>query len=1106
MHSSPKALRRIVSVTLAAALSVLVGALAAAPALAVAPEPETFEPHEITGASAYFSGFLPSGAGIAGDPGTYEFLYKATKVVSQAECESAGASKTPVPPASWPGVESEFASQQATGLAPDTEYVVCLSAENGKGERAVGNARSFVTGPEAPETKGATEITGTSVKLEGALKPAGAKLEYYFEYNQGTECTGGSVTPIANGEGMVTAGIGGLMADTPYTFCLVARGAGVEAVGGAKSFDTLSASPSVSEEFVTGVDASDVTLNGSIDPDGRATSYRFEYGPSEAYGASAPSLESLVGSSNIPVSVSVLVEGLSPGTTYHYRVVAHNALGDVEGADQTFSTQTGGASGLLDGRAWEMVSPPAKRGALFEAITGEGGLIQASEGGEALTYIAKAPINTEPPSTRSFADQQLLSIRGAGGWNTQDIDTPNESPARLIAGEGAEYFMFSSDLSVGLVEPIGSTLLSPRASERTPYLRESDGEYEPLVDPANVPTGTKFGGTALSGGATAVKFLGATPDLSHVVVSSEQSLVSGFEAQVPSGGGTEQALYEWNSGSLQPVSILPDLSSAAVNGGAELGDRNTMVRNAISADGNRVIFRTAGEGVGLYFLFMRDMAKGVTLRLDAPEAGAEGGRGGAVFQDASSDGSKVFFTDEARLTVDSTSESNEPDLYMCEIKEVAGNLVCRLKDLTVDRNAGETANVRGTMLGSSKDGSSVYFVANGVLGNGGVPVTGATHGDCGNSELPSQSCNLYEVDTVSGVTRLVAVLSGADYPDWSGGNNENLGYLTARVSANGRFLAFMSQRSLTGYDNHDVVSGMPDEEVYLFDGSSGRVVCASCDPTGARPAGVLDAEYHEPLVDQPGVWTGQWLAASIPGWTGTGLGRAEYQSRYLSDSGRLFFDSPVGLVSSDANGKQDVYEFEPEGISGCSNQVSGGSVAYVGDVAGSQVDGCLGLISGGIASEESVFLDASGKGPGGEEGEDVFFLTAAKLSLADVDDQLDVYDAHVCSLVSPCSAESGNVAPACTTADSCRAATSPQPAIFGAPASSTFRGTGNLVPSIGATVLKPRSLTRAQKLAKVLKECKGKPKKQRAGCEKRARRTFAAHGTKRMKKSRKGGK
>ncbi len=56
--------------------------------------------------------------------------------------------------------------------------------------------------------------------------------------------------------------------------------------------------------------------------------------------------------------------------------------------------------------------------------------------------------------------------------------------------------------------------------------------------------------------------------------------------------------------------------------------------------------------------------------------------------------------------------------------------------------------------------------------------------------------------------------------------------------------------------------------------------------------------------------------ASLPGWTKSQRDRALYQSRYLSNQGRLYFDSPADLVPEAANGKEDVYEYEPTGIGG----------------------------------------------------------------------------------------------------------------------------------------------------------------------------------------------
>jgi DNA-binding beta-propeller fold protein YncE len=967
-------------------------------------------------------------------------------------------------------------------------------------------------------SESASEILPTTATLNATVNPEGheesghEESSYHFEYGE-TESYGTSTPPeISTGgsfEGRhVSVALSKLQPRTLYHFRVVVTNAAHETTDGPdEAFETLPP-VSIDSESVSQVTSRSASLAAELNPLGLATEYRFEYGTSDSYGTSVPVPDGYAGAEMGDVSVSALIEGLMPGRTYHYRLLAHNALGVIEGLDRTFTTQLATTEvALPDGRAWEMVSPPAKQGVALEAFDHEGGLIQAAGNGSSLTYMAKAPIDADPAGNRTLAYQQLLAERGAAGWSTQDIATPNEAVAGIKGGKTSEYLLFSSDLSVGLVEPEGATPLSAATSEQTPYLRESGGEYTPLVvgcppvgvacEPsveghADVPPGTKFGDVIDRGELqidSGVRFVSASPNLGHVVLTATQSLAAGFTT------GGDFALYEWNGGTpLRPVSVLPDGTSAATEGGASLGDQNVMVRNAISEDGTRVFFESANTEK---HLFMRDMERDETVRLDMPEDGAKGG-GVAAYQDANNDGSRVFFTDTAPLTDGATSNS----LYACEFTKTAGPISCPLTNLTVPTKQGVHAEVQGAVIGASEDGSNVYFVATSILSE-----TGNANHEKAKAGADNLYVQHYDGETREWQARFIAALSPMDAPDWAGASPNDLREVAARVSGNGRFIAFMSQESLTGYDNRDAVSGEPDEEVYLYDTTSGHTVCASCDPTGARPVGMLDHSEVEsnghggfevflpPLVDRPELWAYHWLAGSVPGWTSIENGKALYQSRYLDNSGRLFFDSPVGLVAQDANGREDAYEFEPAGVGGCTSSTSTGSIVSVDEVAGSPVGGCVGLISSGSSSEESAFLDASGKGPGGEEGEDVFFMTEAKLSSADVDDALDVYDAHVCAALSPCPEVAVSAPPACTTADSCRAAPSPQPSIFGAPSSATFNGTGNVAPATAALAAKAKTkktirCAKPKKLSrgKCVKKQSKRPKSEKSKRSKKAER------------------
>jgi hypothetical protein len=358
-------------------------------------------------------------------------------------------------------------------------------------------------------------------------------------------------------------------------------------------------------------------------------------------------------------------------------------------------------------------------------------------------------------------------------------------------------------------------------------------------------------------------------------------------------------------------------------------------------------------------------------------------------------------------------------------------------------------------------------------------------------------------------TGLVSVVSGSDQMDWG----IDLEDLAARVSPGGGGFAFMSQRSLTGYDNRDAVSGRPDQEVFLYDAATEQLTCASCDPSGARPHGV---EYGNgssvPLLGNTGFRSEIWLSGSVPTWVRYADKKALYQPRYLSDSGRLFFDSHDGLVSKDVNGTGDVYEFQPAGVPegprACgAGTASGASVFHLARsfkvegapgeiVSGEEVAGCVGLMSSGSSTEESAFLDTS------ESGGDVFFLSSAKLSPLDVEGGLAVYDAHECTTVSPCVPPPVAPGQPCVTEASCKAAPSQQPSIFGASGSATFSGPGNLAPLPPVKKVKSAAQVRAEKLARALKAChRVKKRGKRRACERTAQKRYGAQKARRARRA-----
>ena len=97
------------------------------------------------------------------------------------------------------------------------------------------------------------------------------------------------------------------------------------------------AAPVVKTGGTSAVTFSTAVLHGSVNPEGHATTYFFQYGTTSLYGAQT--VAASAGSGNSGVQVTGPVGGLVPNTLYHYRVVAQYSGGIVKGGDQTFRTK-----------------------------------------------------------------------------------------------------------------------------------------------------------------------------------------------------------------------------------------------------------------------------------------------------------------------------------------------------------------------------------------------------------------------------------------------------------------------------------------------------------------------------------------------------------------------------------------------------------------------------------------------------------------------------------------------------------------------------------------------------------------------------------------------
>jgi hypothetical protein len=214
-------------------------------------------------------------------------------------------------------------------------------------------APAFATAPEAPITEAANPIGGTTATLNGKLNPTlSATTGYYFTYAPGESCEGVFSTPPGTektGKGVpVSEPVTGLEGSTKYTFCLVAthlEGETTEMTSGPPiTFTTLAAKPVAPEggEVIATTPFSG-TVYAFVNPENQTTSCEFEYGTTTAYGKSVPCEPSTLEGGGAQF-VSANFTGLTPKSTYFYRVTATNA--------------TGTTTGVAPGAAGKFETPP----------------------------------------------------------------------------------------------------------------------------------------------------------------------------------------------------------------------------------------------------------------------------------------------------------------------------------------------------------------------------------------------------------------------------------------------------------------------------------------------------------------------------------------------------------------------------------------------------------------------------------------------------------------------------------------------------------------------------------------------------------------------------
>jgi phosphodiesterase/alkaline phosphatase D-like protein len=243
------------------------------------------------------------------------------------------------------GLNAQSVSTNLSVLAPGTTYHFRVCAEN-SGGYSEGQILSFTTAspdtPPAVTTIAATAIGATGATLNGSVIPNGLATDAWFEWGTDPTLAGYSTTGSqAVGSGTTSQTIDqaltGLATGTIHYYRVAAINGSGTSKGDILSF-LPGAAPTVTTLTATSVGETGATLNGNVNPNGLATDAWFEWGTSPSLVTFDTSSAQALGAGTISQSMMETLSGLSPGTTYYYRVAASNATGPANGSIASFTT------------------------------------------------------------------------------------------------------------------------------------------------------------------------------------------------------------------------------------------------------------------------------------------------------------------------------------------------------------------------------------------------------------------------------------------------------------------------------------------------------------------------------------------------------------------------------------------------------------------------------------------------------------------------------------------------------------------------------------------------------------------------------------------------
>lgn len=886
----------------------------------------------------------------------------------------------PDPAHSFEGLS--FPSQQGVAINGSTHQVYVYS----------GNGKVYIFAPESPitvptVTTEVPELTPSHATLKGSvdIDGGGNTTDCHFEwgvndtYGNSIPCTPAAITTPGVHE--VTAELPGLTQGQEYHYRLSAKnGNEVVSVGVDRAFRPQGPA-AVSAEIAGEINTDGARLGGDIDPNGGDTSYRVEYGPEDCATIACASLPVPEGQLAQPLGVqhvSVVVAGLTPGTTYHYRIVATNGYGETPGADETFTTfsvdsatdpcanalvrkQTRAVL-LPDCRAYELVSAADAGGydVRSDLIAGQAPLVAKPQATDSVLYslnFGKVPGVAGEPT--NHGSDPYIATRTPSGWQTRYAGIPVGFPPAQ-----ASFGSTPSEESANLAT---LTFGGPEICS-------------PCFPDGKVGIPVSRGGTISQGMAGALDpGSSAVPDgyIARQLSADGTHLVFGSASKFADGAAEDGdvSIYDRDlaTGTTHVVSKDPggaDLSCLQGAGACHSpGNPDGIGALDISSDGSRIVVAqrvsTDADGNRYWHPYMNIGDSDHTVDLLPPGAAS-----GVLYDGMTADGSAVYYTSSEQLTSDDHDSS--ADIFRAAVAPDGTVTVTRVSTGT---GAGDVnscdpvANANGNNWNAVGAASANTCGAVALAGGAGLA---SGSGDlyflspeqlAGSGSGVQNQPNLY-LAVPGDPVRFVATLEpGSATVIDAVAHSATHSYGDFQVTPSGAYALFSSNLPLTGFPTFGHYA------IYRYSLPGESLACVSC--AGTRAGSTSDTKL------------------------------SPFGSN-LANDGRAFFTSEEPLALRDTGGGPDVYEWK---------------------------EGKLGLVSSGRTSSGSRLLSVS------SDGVNVYFFTRDTLVEDDRNGQtVKIYDAREGGgfLVAPSP-------PACQASDECHG---PGSSSASSSSVGTFKGTG----------------------------------------------------------------